>query len=155
MAAVAATLDSINFEVEELDFEANGGIPIILSNISSPQVLDSYLQTSTGEKKLYKPAPSTTPIGWELNLVLSKAKISSLYDLIQMQMVATRAFRISNDSTLLGGFNFKILYKNLLVDQTKVWLSSFSLSSSFFKVNRLSMQSSEMVKCKLSVSEIE
>ena len=148
--ATIATLDSIILEKEDLDYESNGGIPIIISSVNALQVLDSYLSTGTGEKKLYKPNPPNSQIGWELSMFLKRPFVQKINELITKQMLITREFRITNDTTLLKGFDFSVNSSNLTVTGASVWLSSFSLGIGIFDANN-----ELRTKCKLSVAEVE
>lgn len=155
MPTTAATLDSIIFEVDELNFEEVGSLPILISSVSSLQVLDSYLQTSSGEKKLYRPSPQNTPVSWELNLILDKQKIELIYILIQKQMKITREFRRNKNTSELAGFTFSVNYNNLLSEPTSVWLSSLTVSAPFFKINKAASIDKEVFKTKIAVAEVE
>lgn len=148
--ATIASIEDLEFAQEDLDYESNGGIPIIISSINSLQVLDSYLKTTNGEKKLYRPNPQNNPITWELSLFIKRDKINKINSLVEKQMMITREFRLSFDTTLLSGFKFSINNSNFSVDSARVWLASFSIN-----VSAYSTDNELRSKCKLSVTEIE
>lgn len=148
MASVV--LDTLSFSKSDLDYESNGGVPVILASVSPLQVLDSYLITNAGEKKLYRPMPGNSQIGWEISLLAEKNVIKSINLLIEKQMNLTREFRITKDVSLLSGFLFGVDLDILKVNSARVWLSSFSIGSSFFDRDK-----KYRARCKLSVAEIE
>lgn len=143
-------LDVLTFGKSDLDYESNGGVPVILSSVSPLQVLDSYLITGAGEKKLYRPMPGNSQISWEISILAEKDVIKSINLLIEKQMNLTREFRITKDMSLLSGFSFSVDLDNLKVISAKVWLSSFSVGSSYFDNDK-----KYRARCKLSVVEVE
>lgn len=140
------TLHNILFFEEEQDFETDSGYPVIISSINSPQVFDSYLMSGGNQIKLYKPTPTNITLSWDLKLLLDRNKFKVVQNLILLQTQLVKDYRINNDTVSMGGFLFR--YESI---DTKVWLSSFTNSGSFFSMGA----NKDLIRCKLSITETE
>lgn len=140
-------LDNMTFSVEEQDFEMDGGYPVMISSIGSPQVFDSYLVVGSEELKLYRPTPNNISISWDIKLLLDRGKFNIVQSLIMKQTELVKQYRKSKNTLSMEGFQFR--YGTEI--NTKVWLSSFTNSGAFYSTNR----NKELIRCKLTVTETE
>jgi hypothetical protein len=142
------TLDTLIFQEEELDFESDAGMPVILSGIAAPQVFDSYLITGSGQElKLYRAYPNNIAMTWDVKLLVTRDKFLLIQNLIKKQTDLVKDYRKDHSkSGELKGFTFKA---NPI--DTRVWLNSFTNSGSFYSTSR----AKELIRCKLSVTEAE
>ena len=141
------TIDTISFNQDELDYESNGGSPVILSSFSGIQVFDSYLISGGVEYKLYRPTPTNILFSYKVNLICSREKIREINSLIFKQSQLVKDYRKSGDSNSLQGYLFQ--YSNEF--NTRIWLTSFSLNGSYFDVD----SQTEKVRCSLDLQESE
>lgn len=141
------TLDNIIFTVEEQDFEMDGGYPVLISSIGSPQVFDSYLVVNGEELKLYRPTPHNISISWDIKLLLNREKFKTVQRLILKQTELVKEYRKSKNTKSMEGFKF--IYGDAI--DTKVWLSSFSNSGAFYST----LRNMDIIRCKLTVTEAE
>lgn len=142
------TLGSISFNEDELDYETNGGSPVIVSSFSSAQVFDSYLISNGTEYKLYRPTPNNILISYKANIICDRTKLKSINSLIFEQAKIIKEYRINKDSSKLKGFNLKYDEENI---DTYVWITSFSVDSSYFDTDT----QSEKLRCKIDLQETE
>jgi hypothetical protein len=143
-----AKLDTINFYKSEMDFEADAGMPILISSISSPQVFDSYLMHQGRELKIYKPSPTNTSVNWDVKLLLGRDKISLINSLILKQINLVKKYRFDLMSSELIGFPFTFEDIN-----TKVWLTNFRPQGAFYHAENGEFV--EKVRCTLGLTETE
>lgn len=142
------TLDNITFNEDELDYESNGGNPIIISSFSGIQVFDSYLINKGTEYKLYRPSPNNIPISYSCNLICTRSKIQELNALIFKQVNQLKQYRLTHEMSLIEGFT--CMYGNL-INNVRVWITSLSINSSYTDIE----SNSEKIRCKIDLIEAE
>lgn len=144
-------LDSISFDDLDFDLESSE-TPIIISSISAPQLLDSYLITDSGEKRLYKPAPNSILLTYSISLLLDNPKIMQIHSLIKKQIDYVKEFRRgSRDPKYYSGFLFQYSDYNGENINSKVWLTSFTKSGTYYDIST----NIKKTRCKLEVQETE
>lgn len=149
-------IDTLIFKDDELDYEANGGNPLIVTSFGSTQIFDSYW----GSKKIYKPNPGGLVISLSLSLLIEKTKVSEIYSLITKQLNLVKQFRESIGQTrpieTYSGFSLSAsgLSYEIIVPE-KVWLSSFTTSSAFIRLDSHLNTNIELIRCKLDLQEAE
>lgn len=142
-------LSDIIFTDDELDYEANGGSPVMLSGFSGPKLIDSYIDN---KYKLYKPTLTNLLLSYSINLIIDNNKLQQLYDLILKQANIAKEFRSTyNTEKLLEGY--KLDYTPLIGSkiEIKVWLSNLTKGTSFYNIDLRK----EVFKCSLTVEEAE
>lgn len=144
---ISLTIDTITFGESELDYEANGGLPVVITSLSSIQNLDSYIMDGTKEYKLYSPSPKNIPISYQANLIINRSRVSSINSLIFKQVNILKQFRKTGNSGLLEGFIFK--YNNDI--NSRVWINSFNIDSSYYDATA----NIEKLRCKIGLQEAE
>lgn len=140
------TLGNITFLETELDFESNAGSPVIISSFSGINLFDSYLISDNTEYKLYKPFSNNILFSYKASLIIERKRINEINKLIFEQANIVKEYRTGHDLGDLVGYHFK--YEDI---NTFVWLTSFSLESSFYD----SETGKEKIRCKLDVQEAE
>ena len=101
-------LDKLSFKEDDQDYEANGGIPLIVSSFSN--LLLSY----------------------SISLLLNRKQIVQINELILTQAKFVKEYREKRDIGLINGFELK--YGNMV--STNVWLTSFSRSGSYYDIEK-------------------
>lgn len=138
------TLDNLTFEEDELDYESNGGNPVVVSSLAPIQAFDSYMD----QVKIYRPNPNDINISYSASLICSRSKLKAIHSLIFKQANLVKQYRATKNLDLIKGFYFKY---DSSVSGAYVWITSLSIDSSFFDINT----NSEKLRCKLSLQEAE